>query len=131
MSLKLTKADRDRRDEIVALLQERKEKLETKVSAFNDLLSTARADVEEAMGRYNDALDEAKEFTDNVANEAQATIEEKSEKWQEGEKGQAAVEWQQLWSEIDLDHVDIDFPDEIEFEVSHAEELETLAEAPE
>ena len=125
MSFKLSKDERSRREEIVAALREAADKITEAVDAYKEALVAPTAAVEAAVAAYNAALAEASEFAQEVSGRIGDDIDEKSEKWQESEKGEAAGAWRDAWDELSLDDIEIEFPDEIEFDTpEHADELE-------
>jgi hypothetical protein len=129
MALKLSKAQRAKRDEFVTRLNEASGKISTAVDEFNSALETLKAPIEAAVEAYNEIVVEAKEFTDEIAGDADNEISEKSDTWQEGERGQAAVGWKDEWQSIDLDEIEVELPDEISFdEPLHADDLESAPE---
>ena len=133
MSFKLDKADNARRDRLVEELREGAGKIEDAMREYNEAVAALRAPVEELVAAYNETLEEAKGFAEDIGNTADATFDERSEKWREGEKGEAAGVFRDAWMEIDLEPYEVDFPAEMEVEApSHADDLEGLpAEAEE
>lgn len=129
---KLTKSQQAERETIVTALREEGGKLEDAVRVFNEKLQTAKGELEAAQTAYNEKLSTARDFAEGVASTTQEYIDDKSEKWQEGEKGQAVAEWQQVWADISLDDVDLGLPDELsEPEITHADDIENIAESAE
>jgi len=127
MLFKLSKADIDRRDALVSQLEELRSKLEDAVSHFNAEVEKLREPVEQALEAYNEAVGEARSFAEDNASEGEAAYDERSERWQEGERGQAAQQWVQQWQQVQLDDYEISFPDELAFDApSHSEDLNDL-----
>jgi hypothetical protein len=106
MAFALKKSDLKRRDELAAALRE-------KFQA-----------VEDAVGAYNEALGEARDFVEDLASAAEDDFSSKSDKWQEGERGEAARSWIDALQEFAPE--DIEAPEE-----EAAEALESLPERPE
>ncbi len=132
MAFKLTKKEMVTRDQIVAALREKGGGLEEAISTFNTAFEEAWGAVDAALTEYNDALAEAKEFTDEIHGDRQNEYDEKSEKWQEGERGEIASSWLGEWEGIDLSEIEIEKPDEIDVpDLSHADDLEGLPEMAE
>ncbi len=128
MSFKLTKVEIKRRDDYASELSELADKLSEAIDTFNQELVNARTPVEAAVEAYNTLLEEAKGFAFDIANQAENDISEKSEKWQEGERGEAANEWKDAWENIELDEIEIEFPEELDVpDFGHSAELEALA----
>ncbi len=127
--MKLTSEQKARRDEIVNKLQAAWTTLDERIDDLNGAVSTAWDRVRVALDEYELVRVEAEELRDEIADEAENAISEKSEKWQEGEKGQAASAWVDEWSGLDLSEIDLDEPDAIETpDVSHADDLANLSE---
>jgi hypothetical protein len=132
MAFKLDKQEIARRDQIKEELVELRGKLEDAVSTYNAALEGLKAPVEEALAAYNVAVEEARGFAEDIANQADNEISNKSEKWQEGEKGQAASEWKDAWENEEFSEVEIQFPEELAIadeEIDHDGRLEGLPEA--
>jgi len=124
MAFKLSKSDAAQADKIADDLDEAAETLIDAVSAFNAAMEEAFKAVEEAQARYTECVDAARSFADDVASEARSEWDDKSEKWQEGERGQAAGEWVEEWEGLDFDTAEIVMPDPIEEpDLGHAEML--------
>lgn len=134
MAFKLDKRDRKRRDEIVERLLASREKLEVAISDYNDAIEKAQTDLEEHIDDYNLILDDAIGLVDDVVSQAESDMEERSEKWQESDRGQAVQTWIDAIREIDLEAIKIDFPDPIEMaeeELSHADQISDMPDEPE
>jgi hypothetical protein len=68
------------------------------VAELNNTNKTA-ASVATALGVANMARVDAHEFCSGIADDIDAYIDERSESWQEGDKGCAFIEWKDSWSE--------------------------------
>lgn len=129
MAFKLNKDEKARRDQLVKDLQEHVSKLEDAVNVYNDETAKLRAPVETALAAYNEIAEQARGFAEDIANQADSDISDKSEKWQEGERGQAATEWKDAWEGIDISEVEVEWPEDLTIEApSHADDLEQLPE---
>lgn len=105
--------------------------LEIAVNTFNEALAERWAEVESALGDYNEAVEAIDEYHQNVQAEIQDYIDDRSDAWREGERGQAYETWAAEWNEAAFYTVDIDCPDPIESpEMNHADDLESLPDAP-
>ena len=69
-----------------------------------------------AVEAYNGILADARGFAEDIASTAEAEIDEKSDKWREGDKGEAAALFRDEWQNLSLDDVEIDLPEEITFD---------------
>jgi hypothetical protein len=127
MAFKLDKKETARQEELVADLRKASSELEDAVSVYNDALEKLKAPVEEALKKYNDVVEEARGFSADIASRADDEITDKSERWQESERGEAASSWKDEWENASLDEIEIEFPDEIAVAGNdHADTLEGL-----
>lgn len=126
MAFKMTKAQLKERDGLASGLKEAAAELKEKIEAANSALADVRTSVEE----YNAKLESAKEFVEGIAEAAQEAYDEKSEKWQEGEKGDAASSWIDELQSADIpEELELTIPEDIdEPELNHDETLEGLSE---
>lgn len=126
MPFKMTRAQLKERDAIMQELTEQGELLKSAVTEVNEALSN----LGEIRDGYNAALEKAKEFVDGIAEEAQSEFDDKSEKWQEGERGDAVSSWIDELRNADLpEEIDLTVPEDIpEPDISHAETLGGLPE---
>lgn len=129
MAFKLDKQDTARKAALVEELGAASGKLEDALSAYNFEVSQAQTRLQGAIDAYNVAVDEARGFAEDVARAAEDAIDNKSEKWQEGEKGQAASEWKDAWENNELDEITVEFPEELtidDTETDHGSKLDEL-----
>lgn len=94
MAFKLTKAELDRKTQIegnltdkIAKLEDGKRELEEAITALVDTFN------DDYVAPMNEALNEAHGFADDIANERQSEYDDKSDRWQEGDRGQGAYSW--------------------------------------
>lgn len=113
---KLSRSQLSTRDDLLARLQVAEADLGSAIERYNELLESAQGGVQAALQRFNDLLTQAQEFCTEVAGEAQSEWDERSEKWQEGDNGQAAASWIESWESAagELDEIEVDFPDPVE-----------------
>lgn len=117
MVFKLDKSDLKRKQELVDQSQELFTALETAIEAFNETLEAAKETLIEAVTAYNEKLSEFKEFTDDIASQGDDALQEKSEKWQEGDRGSSAQEWINEWENVEFANFEPDLPDTITLDV--------------
>lgn len=70
---------------------------------FDDLdaaVEEAREKINGIIAEINEAKDDAREILDDAAMEAESYWDERSEKWQEGDRGQAYDEWKNRLREL-------------------------------
>lgn len=95
------------------LLSEAGEDIHEAVNRFNEHLNTAAAEIETLQGRYNELVQEAQGFMEGVRDEQESYSSERSDRWREGDAGQAYEEWVTAWG-VDLEEIEVPLSDEIE-----------------
>lgn len=131
MPFKLTKDELAKRAELVDDLQTLRAKLEDELAVYNEKLAELREPLEKVQSDYNEAVAAARDFVADIVSQADSDISDKSEKWQEGERGQAASNWRDEWENASLDDLEIEWPDELQFDMPEdATTLEELNECP-
>lgn len=94
-------------------------KAETTARAdFETTLRSAQEKLEDAVSLYNTTLNEVAEFISTVKDRLQEEFDNKSEGWQQGEKGQAAADFISSWENFNAEEADL--------QVDHAEEFTQL-----
>ena len=132
MSIALKKADIAKRDEFVTDLRSRWEDVTNALDTFNREVEELRGPVREAIEKYNNLVAEARGWVEDFANTWTDELGEKSEGWQEGEKGQAAAEFVSEYESITLDEIEIEWNDDASLDdPEHADALEGLPTQPE
>lgn len=148
--MKITKAEGKRREELADKCDEAQNALANAIADYNTALESAsdyvarimlaplqfnddeRAEIafavctaadahSDAVNAYNDVMTEAKEFVEEVASRLREVYDNRSEKWQEGDKGQSADAFIQTWESFSPD-------EESELEGNVADEFERLPE---
>ena len=121
MAFKLTKAEVKEGEVHIDSLEVASTGINAAVEAFNNGLEVMRSDFKIAVDSYNEQLASIREFTANVANRFEDEISDKSDRWQEGDAGNAAAELRDAWQNIELEDIEIDLPEDIEFEAGDHE----------
>lgn len=124
MAFKFSKSDIKERDEHLETTRQKENSLNEAIEKYNETVEDAYREVEEALSDYNGALNDAREFVDRVRTEFSDEFDEKSEKWQEGDKASAAREWIDSFDTVDLEDVEFEEPELLD-EV-HCEGLDAL-----
>ena len=148
--MKITKAESKKRDEMAEKCDEAQGALASAIADYNialervaeyaarimlspldfadderteiaDALRAAAEAHSDAVTGYNDAMENAKAFVEEVASRLRDVYDNRSEKWQEGDKGQSADSFIQTWEEFSPD-------EESELEGNVADEFERLPE---
>lgn len=76
-----------------------------------DTIQNAIDALEQARDEYNGALQEARDFRDQVVADMEDYYDDRSEAWQEGDAGSAYVEWKDEWETIELEDFDPPIPE--------------------
>jgi hypothetical protein len=83
-----------------------------------------------AIDEYNGVLGDAVTFRDEIAQKMEDYYEERSEKWQDGDAGQAYTNWMEAWTEVELEELEqVELPDQPE--MPHADLIDDLPNQPE
>ena len=130
-AIKLDKAQRAELEKFRKSLRESEDAVTDAVAEYERRCESAREELIPVLEKHNELLAEVKEFASNVAAVVRDAIDERSEKWQESDKGTAAEEFQSSWEGYDPDEYSI--PDEVLVEEidSSADALDELQEEPE
>ena len=130
MQFKLTNAEIAERDKLKEWLVDAREELKSVISLANKAIHDAASSVATAADEYNGLLANASEFRDEIVSRMRDAFDEKSDKWQESDKGQEIDTLITSIEDIDLSDIDIIEPDDIEEpDMDHSDELERLGEA--
>lgn len=112
------------RDALIDRFRDRYSDLDNAVVEYNAAIETAWEKVEQAMGDFNEVIDDANAWKQQVAESIDEFIGGKSEKWQESAKGQAYEAWKSEYGDDEYEHVEFEKPDELSLEdVENHEEL--------
>ncbi len=127
MTFKLNKSEVAQKAELMGQIADAKLALDTAIENYNSAVAGAKKTLLPAIETYNETLSAALEFTQDIAGQAQSDIGDKSERWQEGERGQAAVAWGEEWSNATFDPIEVELPDDLEIDIEdHADMLDCL-----
>ena len=99
----LSKADYARRDEIIGELQA----IETEVEAAFADLQVAVATYNQRVAAYNEVVAEGTGWVEDIASTIEAYMDERSDKWREGERGGAYQSWLTEWQGFQLDELEL------------------------
>jgi len=127
---KLTKAQKTAKDQISTDLANAWTDLEEAFEQYNLRVQEAFATLQAQITLYNNELSKARDFASEVAQETADYISEKSDKWQESDKGQEYQSFQEEYESLQLDDIELDEPAEIElvFCDNHSELLDQASE---
>lgn len=133
MAFRADKVSLETREKLVAALTEKRAELDRALEAFNAQIAPLSADLRQAVEDYNNLLFDARAFVEEFVAEMQTEFEDKSERWQDGDRGQAVAEWiSDLENSADFEDIDFKEPQEIELDApDHAALLDDLQLEPE
>lgn len=129
--MKLHKLELQTKAEIYAALTFAAEQLQQALDDYNSTVDDAFNDVTAALDAFNAAAAEAQSWCEGQAADIQADIDERSEQWQESDKGQAVIAWQQQFDGIDFPTVEVDEPRPLEADEDFENYAEMLNDLPE
>lgn len=105
--------------------------LQAAVIEYNEARTRALADVERAYHAHIIKIGEVNGFIQDVHSEMESYYDERSEKWKEGEDGQAYQDWMEQWSyEADepptpeVEELEVEEPEEMTYEAVTADDLD-------
>lgn len=133
MAFRISKTARAGIDEALTAFAKAGTDLESAVSGYNDAREQHWAEIDTAQSAYNDARQQVIDLLEAEADQAQSEYDDKSEKWQEGDKASAVSEWIDHLRAVvadDVEEAQIDEPPEIEVSV-YAEGGVEIQDAPE
>jgi len=131
MAFKLTKDESKTRGEIAETLEKHWAAVESAVGIYNAEVEVAKEKVNTAISAFNDVAGTAASFVEEVATRASTEFDERSEKWQEGDNGQSASSWKDEWEGFDCEGVEVDWPDELSIDQPNVVDLASLPEEAE
>lgn len=114
----------DQHEKLMVNIAETNEKIQDAVNDANEKIKEIWSDAESQISAYNEAVQAFNTFAQEVASDLQSDFDDKSDKWQESEKGESAQELINTWEEIQISEYEADGPDELE--ADELDELETL-----
>lgn len=127
MAFKLTKNEATTRDDFVARFEMASAELDQVRETTNEAIEALLGPLNEKITAYNVILAEAKEYAEEIAARFQTEFDDKSEKWQESEKGVAVSEMIESWTNLDFEEVDDVAIDQIEdFDFEHRDILDAV-----
>jgi hypothetical protein len=126
---KLSKEQQNTKEEHRSAIEAAYAKLAGEIGDYNSQMRQQWQELEVAYIAYKEACENAREFVAETVGEMEAYFEDRSESWQDGERGDAYHEWTQTWEEVagTLEGVeDLEQPEEIEYVDSLHETLDDL-----
>ena len=127
----LTKQALKERDALSQRLQYAYQDLETEVELYNETTAAQWKSLSAAGIFYQRVVEEAKSWCEDVAAQIQEEIDSHHEKWQDSDRGQAFVQWQQEYAQHNLGDLDLEQLEPLILEAGdQSDVLEALPEEP-
>lgn len=102
---KLNSAQREKLESYQRDLESCKDRVDTAIGDFNLAINELwESTVGEDIKEYNTFVREAQEFIEEMRDKMHSYYDERSESWQEGDKGDEYQEWMDIW-DSDLDEI--------------------------
>lgn len=122
MAFKLSKAESNTKNELATNLRKAHQEMTERAQVAHEAVS----DLNDAIHYYNSVLSDVEAFRDERVQVWRDGYDDKSEKWQEGEKAEAASTLMEEWEGLDLSEVEtVEVPSAAP-DVSHADDLDAL-----
>ena len=131
---RLNQEQRNEWERLAQAMERARERLEPLVDQWNDMAedeSPGRATevsqaTEAAWNAWASAAEDVKAFADGIRNEAQDYFDERSERWQESEKGEEYSAFIDSWGEVaDMDVETLEHAvDDVTYELSQPESVD-------
>lgn len=93
MAFKLSKAERAELDSFATRLSKENADLTAVLEEQGAIIEAAYERINGAIDTYNGVLADAHSFIEDISQEAQSEFDDKSERWQEGDRGSEVQEW--------------------------------------
>jgi hypothetical protein len=125
MAFKLSKAEQVRIDELVTKFSSARANLELSVATYNETVNEARGKVDDELAVLNEIRDELRGVVEDIHSEKNGDFDDKSENWQDGDRGSATRTWIDAIEEVkDMldDEIEIEVIDEMVIDLSEIED---------
>lgn len=107
MAFRLSKAQRTELANYQRALRHEREQIATEFARAMDTIREAIGDLNEScIAVHNETVEKASAFVESVAEEFRDQYDERSERWQESEAGQAALAFVEEWENADVETVE-------------------------
>lgn len=97
-------------------LEVARKEIEEAIKTYNDKLEILNENLEGAFQKYNDQIQDCQRFIEEVGETIQGEIDDRSEKWQESDAGQAHQTWLDQWKDCPVLEEDVKLPELVELE---------------
>ena len=111
---KFSKQQIKERDDIESDLSDAAEKVRQAIEDYNNEMNQRWAEVAEAVDKFNEQVERAENLINDVVQEIEDYMADKSDKWQESDRAGFYQEWIDALQGIDFSRVEIDQPEQLE-----------------
>jgi uncharacterized protein YukE len=119
---------KEQNDQRTALVNDLRTTEEEMVEAHGSVVSAVEA-LNALVAKYNEKLSEAETWRDGITSDMEAYVDERSDKWQEGDAGSEYSEWMDTFADLSFEAMEeVTAPDLPEFEL--AQQIEDLPDQP-
>jgi hypothetical protein len=122
---RLSKKQQERHEELLVQLTTARDDLNQAIIHFNEEVSKLHGDLAPKVTAVNEAITLVNAFVEEIHGDQECFYDERSEKWQENDAGQAYADWMGEW-EMSIDELELEEPtpfDEVEIDVETFENL--------
>lgn len=123
---RLDKDDTQRKAALADELDAAYTALDAAIADYNLAVATKWIPVQSAIDNFNEVTERAQGFRDDVARQIEDYMGERTEKWLEGERGQAYEEWRSAWDSAQLGTIELVQPDDIDLDIFEIQSADTL-----
>ena len=119
---RISRAQQTEINNAVSALGDAGKELEAAVASYNEALERLGEAVETARDTYNEKVVDLKAVYEEIHGEADSYYSDRSERWQEGEAGEAYSEWMGQLEEPGIEDIEIELPDPLEIDLPDFED---------
>lgn len=131
MAFELSKTDISAINDFIADLRLKATEVQTALGVFNGTVHEELSTLNSAVVEYNELLGNARTIIEDARDAAQGEYDDKSERWQEGERGEAVQEWLNELEGLELDDMELYEVEPLaNFDPAHSNALEELPTEP-
>lgn len=132
MAFNLTKDEKKRLAEYRDRLGKEQSDMSAILEEQAEVIEAAYEKINGAIETYNGVLADARGFIEDIVSERNGDFEDKSERWQEGERGEVIREWIDSFDNAmsELEDVEAIEHESFSVDVAHSDVLDALEEEP-
>ena len=124
--MKLSKTHAKQINDLVTMLREAQEALAPAIVAYNEALAEAHGKLLDALEPYGEALSYVEEDVQSIGATMREEWDEKSEKWQESDRGVEASDAIDGLENFSMDDLSVEEPDSLGETEDYASSLEEM-----